>query len=61
MALALNKKCKEYNMRGNIADHRQSKFEWAWKYGKQSYQAHTTQADVLNKCIKITVIKHKEK
>jgi len=48
-------------MRGNIADHRQSKFEWAWKYGKQSYQGHTTQADVLNKCIKITVIKHKEK
>ena len=36
-------------MRGNIADHRQSKFEWAWKYGKQSYQAHTTQADVLAK------------
>jgi len=27
----------------------------------ERYQAHTTQADALKHCIKITVIKHKEK
>jgi len=43
-------------MRQAVADHRQSKFDWGWKYRGARYQGNVTLAEVLSKC-KFVIVK----